>query len=282
MARAVIETVRRLDPPGRFLERKGTDLLWSEVDESVALKKAQQCLREPMSKKQDGCESPQESKGDAVEACRLMNELREEFFQVATKAVVLGNFEAQSTFPATLAKHLVGQTASRNGLEDRALGHEMEGNFSEIVQERARYAPAEHMQRQEVHGGVNTPTDYHPDDGAEMDLTAPDAMKLAALISQISESDFAVADNDISGEVCMQRSATSFQNAPTTEVNSNASQSTQVRSNSFDVHRRPIRGGSDNSQQRSMGQEKTLARSFEEFTLEALAPLFDTKRRRTL
>lgn len=57
VAREVVSIWRRLDPPGRFLQRKDEtkkgpgsirddDVVWTEVDDQEARKKASQCLRE--------------------------------------------------------------------------------------------------------------------------------------------------------------------------------------------------------------------------------------------
>lgn len=45
-ARMVVETIRNLDPPGRFLKQDANTQLWSDIGGKKAMDKARQALRE--------------------------------------------------------------------------------------------------------------------------------------------------------------------------------------------------------------------------------------------
>ena len=46
VSRSIVEAVRSLDPPGRFLEKDPKTLLWSEVGHRKAVEKTSQALRD--------------------------------------------------------------------------------------------------------------------------------------------------------------------------------------------------------------------------------------------
>ena len=48
----LVATVKRMDPPGRFLRQDKKTLAWIEVDDSVAMKKASQHLRDAAHERQ--------------------------------------------------------------------------------------------------------------------------------------------------------------------------------------------------------------------------------------
>lgn len=46
ISRSIVDAVRSLDPPGRFLEKDPVTGLWNDIGQSKAIEKTSQCLRD--------------------------------------------------------------------------------------------------------------------------------------------------------------------------------------------------------------------------------------------